>query len=539
MRSDREVSRFVTRAVPLIAIAAVLTAAGCGSGDSGPVPPSLSSDQRARIGELLSTPPFDRGSWGILASNTATGEVLLSKNARKLRSGASTTKNFTVAATLGELGPNHDFETPVFRLGPVSDGVLRGDLVLQASGDLTMGGRDEGGGKVAYTGFDHMDSNELPGPAELTPQDPLAGLDRLAGQVAESGIEEVRGDVTIDDRLWKSTLVGKEVVSPIIINDNAIDITLTPGEPGQVATAEIRPQTSAYRIKVETQTGPPGSTLDPQVGELEGRTVTVGGSIPADSDPVVQIFRSPDPAYFGRTLFIEALERQGIAVRARTRAPNRAGGLPDFDQVAESPRVAVLTSPPVSEFAKLILKVSHNLGANTAPFWLAVQDGRRTFEAGMELIREYTLRAGVPARQFVLEDGQGLEGNRFSPLAMVTLLKYAADQAYGEDFRNAMPVKGVDGIPDRPEDDPGTGNVVAKNGLLGGLNDQGEIEVQAMALAGYAGEGESQVAFDVVVNGVPILPNGQSSDDPEKLTAAFTRFGPLEGITTEFYLAGQ
>jgi D-alanyl-D-alanine carboxypeptidase len=119
---------------------------------------------------------------------------------------------------------------------------------------------------------------------------------------------------------------------------------------------------------------------------------------------------------------------------------------------------------------------------------------------------------------------------------MVDLLRYVAGRPYGEAFLRALPVKGVDGLPEDPEADPATGHVFAKNGLLGGLAD-GRPIVQAMALAGYAGTGADQIAFDVVVNDVPILPDGRSSLDPEKLVAAFTRFGPLEGITTQLYLA--
>ncbi|MGC1165321.1 MAG: D-alanyl-D-alanine carboxypeptidase, partial [Solirubrobacterales bacterium] len=221
-----------------------------------------------------------------------------------------------------------------------------------------------------------------------------------------------------------------------------------------------------------------------------------------------------------------------------TVADNRAGELPPFAAVARRPRVAQLTSPPVSELVKLILKVSHNLGANTEPFWIAVQaGGPPTFRAGMQRIRAYARRAGVPAGQAVLTDGQGLPGNRISPLAMVDLLRYVAGRPYAEDFRQALPVKGVDGLPEHPERDPATGHVFAKNGLLGGLDANDEVIVQAMALAGYAGTGPNQIAFDVVVNDVPILPSGKSSLDPDKLIAAFTRFGPLEGITTQVYLA--
>ena len=50
--------------------------------------------------------------------------------------------------------------------------------------------------------FDHDDANALPGIATLTPEDPLAGLDDLAAQIAASGIRRVAGDVVIDDRLW-------------------------------------------------------------------------------------------------------------------------------------------------------------------------------------------------------------------------------------------------------------------------------------------------------------------------------------------------
>lgn len=525
----------------LAAAVAVLTlglAAAAGpSGAAQPASPTLSPAQLREIERLMATPPFQRGTWGLLAVDVDTGTPLFERNVGRRFLAASTTKNFSSAATLDGLGPNYRFRTPVVRLGAVRGGTLRGDLVLRASGDLTMGGRALPGGRVAYTGFDHTDANELPGPATLTPQSPLAGLDRLARQVRASGIRKVAGDVVVDDRLWRERRVGKEVVSPIVVNDNMIDVTLTPTRPGRRVKAKIRPRTKAYAIDVRTRTGTRGSAVAPRVISRNGRFV-VAGSIPAGIDPVVQVARVPDPAFFARTLFVEALRRAGVAVEARTVADNLAGELPPFNRVAKRPRVALLTSPPVSEFVKLILKVSHNLGSNTQPFWLAVEaGGPHTFRAGMQRIRAYARRAGVPARQAILSDGQGLHGNEISPRAMVALLMHVAKQPYAEAFRRALPIKGVDGPPENPERDPGSGHVFAKNGLLGGLGRDDRPIVQAMALAGYAGSGSDALAFDVVVNDVPILPNGRSSFDPDELIAAFTRFGPLEGITTQLYLA--
>ena len=114
-------------------------------------------------------------------SDLDTGKVLYEQNATRCSTPRRRPRTFTSAATLDRLGKNHRFRTPVVRLGDVSaSGTLRGRLALVASGDLTMGGRALPNGGVAYTGFDHMDANEVPGHATLTPQNPLAGLDSLA-----------------------------------------------------------------------------------------------------------------------------------------------------------------------------------------------------------------------------------------------------------------------------------------------------------------------------------------------------------------------
>ncbi|HLM30785.1 MAG TPA: D-alanyl-D-alanine carboxypeptidase/D-alanyl-D-alanine-endopeptidase [Solirubrobacterales bacterium] len=497
----------------------------------------LTDSELTQIQSLMATPPFDLAVWGMSVSDLDTGKVLYEQNADSLFYTASTTKNFTSAATLDRLGKNHRFRTPVVRLGDVSaSGTLRGRLALVASGDLTMGGRALPNGGVAYTGFDHMDANEVPGHATLTPQNPLAGLDSLARQVRRSGVKRVAGDVVIDDRLWRARMVGHEVVSPIVINDNAIDITMRPGKVGGPVRAQTRPSSAAYDIDVRVKTVGQDDPTDVVVHEAHGHTVRVTGTLAAGSKPFVQIFRVPDPAYFARSLFVDALRRAGVRVDAPTVAPNRAGRLPARGTVAGGPRLARLISPRLSEFVKLIQKVSHNLGANTVPFWLSAQKGRSSLGRGMRMIRDYARQAGVPADQFELVDGQGGPGNRISPGAMVTLLRYVQGQKYAKAFYDALPIKGVDGIPMDPELDPATGHVVQKNGVNGAEDAEGRLEVQSMALAGYVTAGERRLAFDVVVNHVPIFgPDGQHSEDPAALVAAFTRFEPLEAITSLLY----
>ena len=530
----------------LAAVAVLCVPASTSASGPSPARPSdlepalpLSAGTIDQIESLMATPPFDQGIWGLQVNDVATGEKLFGLNTDRQFQAASTTKNFTTAATLDALGKNHRFRTPVVHTGRVSrSGVLRGKLVLEASGDLTMGGREKPDGSVDYTGFDHSDSNEVPGPATLTPQDPLAGLNDLARQVKRSGIDRVRGDVVIDDRLWKQQLVNHEVISPIIINDNMIDISMTPTTPGEPVETTTRPATAAYEIDVQARTVAAGQPLAVHVGEVHHGKVVVSGQIPVDADPhsVVQVLRVPRPAYFARSLFFDALRRAGVRVDAERVGPNRSGRLPARRKLVNKPADARRVSPPVSEFVKLISKVSHNPGANTAPFWIGVAAGNPTLAGGMREIRAYARRAGIPAGQFSLIDGQGSPDNKFTPAAMIDLLDYVHDQPYGRTFLRALPVKGVDGLPEDPELDPATGHVFQKNGVNGALDADDNIEVQAMALAGYARAGQRLLSFDLVVNHVPVLdPEGHPSDAPEDLVAAFTRFQYHEAITSLLY----
>ena len=85
-------------------------------------------------------------------------------------------------------------------------------MILVAKGDLTMGGRDQGNDTLAISNFDHNDANNLK-VGVLTAPNPLRGLDRLAKQVAASGITKISGDVIIDDRLFKPFRVPNGICS--------------------------------------------------------------------------------------------------------------------------------------------------------------------------------------------------------------------------------------------------------------------------------------------------------------------------------------
>ncbi len=297
-------------------------------------------------------------------------------------------------------GPDHKFETPVYRRGEVKDGRLHGDLILVAQGDLTLGGRTTADGKMAFKDHDHIYANFPSGSeSEVTDTDPLAGLTALAKQVKEAGITHIDGEVMIDDRLFaksRGSGSGPDVVTPIVVNDNLIDILITPADKaGSPAVVKMRPQTSLIQMDAQVTTGPEKGRQEILLEAVGPNRFTVRGQVRAHSQPLVRIYPVDDPAVFARALFIEALRREGIAVAASPLAPPE-GDLPEKEGYGKLTRVAVYQSPPFRELIKVTLKVSHNLYANTLPLLVAAKNGKRTLAEGMQLQRRFLADLGVP-----------------------------------------------------------------------------------------------------------------------------------------------
>jgi serine-type D-Ala-D-Ala carboxypeptidase/endopeptidase (penicillin-binding protein 4) len=101
-----------------------------------------------------------------------------------------------------------------------------------------------------------------------------------------------------------------------------------------------------------------------------------------------------------------------------------------------------------------------------------------TVEGGLEVLRGFLNKVGISDDQYIFYDGSGLSRqNLVTPHAVVQLLRYAQTQPWGESFRDALPVAGVDGsLADRFKSITAQGRVYGKTGSLGGVK----------TLSGYA-----------------------------------------------------
>jgi D-alanyl-D-alanine carboxypeptidase/D-alanyl-D-alanine-endopeptidase (penicillin-binding protein 4) len=486
-----------------------------------------------RIATILSTPDLARGFWGIEVVSLKTGKVLYSQNPDKLFTPASNTKLFTTAAALALIGPDYSFHTTVETTGMLDKhGRLTGDLVLVGRGDPNLSGRE-----LPYALRTERNNH------------PIQVLEQLADALVQKGVKYVDGDIIADDSYFAFERYGEgwsqddlvwadgAPVSALTINDNVIFVNILPADRvGERAFVSINPFADYYRIDNRIITTPTGTGRKIFINREPGSIVlTLWGNMPLDDAGANEALAIEDPAEFAAVLFRQLLETRGIVVygRQRTRhtelaslstftvtatAPARGGDEPSRALQNQPLVLASYQSKPLIDDVRVINKVSQNLHAEILLRLLGREKGTAgTVEGGLEVLRGFLNRAGVPADQYLFYDGSGLSRqNLVTPHAVVQLLRYAASQPWAASFRDTLPVAGVDGSLSERFKNLAQGRVYGKTGSLGGVK----------ALSGYTTtDSGEQVAFSILSNNFN-LPDKRVTDSIDSIVGAILDDGP-------------
>ncbi|MEO3804558.1 D-alanyl-D-alanine carboxypeptidase/D-alanyl-D-alanine-endopeptidase [Nonomuraea sp. B1E8] len=436
---------------------------------------------KAKIEQIMARPEFQGAQWGAEFFALDSGESIYELNAGELFVAGSSSKVFVGGTAMLAFGADRRFATRVYRTGPVRGGVLKGDLVLVAGGDLLLSGRLRRSGSMLLPDPDHTYS-ATPGAGPIG-GDPLQELRRLAAQIAGAGVKRVEGRVLVDTSLFRegSEKLANNVtatISPIMVNDNVVDVTVKPGpRSGRPAVLRISPRTDYVRIvnKVQTIAAADAASARPLTftGDERhsdgSRTATLTGDIPADSEGLFRAYFVPEPAVFAEFLFTKVLGQAGVRVQSEK------AGTDGRKLIAE------YVGPALPQQLKPMLKVSSNLHTETFPYLVgavAGGDADNAKAAGQRIRREIFTKAGLdPAPA-------GAADNNYTPRYFTRFLAYMARQPHFHDYRDALPIMGKDGsLADVQPDSPAAGHVYAKTGTsMGGPSGAGMVR---KALAGY------------------------------------------------------
>ena len=480
------------------------------------------STLEARLQAVMSRPEFAHSTFGIEFYSLDSGKVLFQLNPDKLLVPGSTTKLLTEGTVLELLGGDYRFHTRVYRTGPIKKGgVLEGDIVLHASGDPNLSDRIQPDGTLAYETMDHS----YGGPDSKGLGDPLLVIKQLAQQIADTGIRRVKGRVLVDVNLFPEgdrELGTNVVISPVVVNDNVIDVIASPGEKeGAPVILQVSPRTAYAQILNQATTGKADSTASlnytaEKLNPNGTRSVTLTGTFPLGKAAEMVSYAVPEPSRFAAVVLAEALNANGLKVAI---APT--GSTPDFKALAAHYKpenlIAEHVSPPVKEDVKITLKLSQNLHASMGPFLLGAllaHKDKEIDQAGFDLEREFLQKAKMDLTAASQSDGAG--GNAFfTPDFMLRYLAFMSTRKDFDDFHRALPILGRDGTLSKIQvNSPAAGQVQAKTGtydVYDALNKN--MLITGKGLSGYVQtiRGE-HLAFSAYVNMV-----AAPMDDPDAI----------------------
>jgi D-alanyl-D-alanine carboxypeptidase/D-alanyl-D-alanine-endopeptidase (penicillin-binding protein 4) len=399
----------------------------------------------------------------VLVADAATGETLYALNDEKYFVPASNMKLFTTALALSKLGIDYRFQTTLEMRGTLSTGgVLSGDLFFVGRGDPNLSNR-----KFPYNLKEEFDG---------APEKVLA---ELADALVAKGVTEIKGDVVGDDSYfprepypdgWE---IGDMVweygaaISSIVIDDNTVALTLTPGLlAGDAVQAEIAPATPDFYVENDVVTSAVDVKSDLTLTREPGaQLVVVRGTLPANSTPRKLVLAVHEPALHAATVLSKLLTDRGVKITGNPRAVH----LPEAP--AETPRaiLAEHLSIPLGDSVKLVNKISQNLHTEMLLRTAARQSGMWTKpEDLMKFPLDFYAAAGIAPDDVIQTDGSGLSRHDLvTPRAVVALLKYAQAQPWFARYFESLPVAGVDGtLEDRMRTTIAAGRIHAKTGSV-------------------------------------------------------------------------
>jgi D-alanyl-D-alanine carboxypeptidase/D-alanyl-D-alanine-endopeptidase (penicillin-binding protein 4) len=427
------------------------------------------------------TPPLNRYLMGILSqevppnvavsiqvADLESGKILMERNADTPLVPASTMKVVTSAAALQVLNPDFTFVTDVLAEGLKS--ASAGTLFLKGYGDPYLVNEE---------------------------------LFALTRSVRERGLQEVRGNIVVDDSYFlpeppldeNEKLGARSYHAPysaLSLNFNSIKVTVTPGSrPGKPATVTLDPESGYASVKgtVKTVAGDRSGSVSiskeprPDGGEF----IVVQGEIGSNATPKGRYVNVTHPSLYTGEVFKAFLAKEGVKVEGRVvrgTVPSTAASYYEFH------------SRPLGSIVYWLNKFSNNFMAEQIGMTMgaAVYGAPGTREKGLAVIRRYLQSCGVNESCYSLSEASGLSRhNRLSASALVrVLLEAHRDFAYNAEFEASLGVAGADGTLKEKFSEPALRRKIrGKTGTLRGVN----------ALTGYAVSKDGRrFAFAVIAN---------------------------------------
>ncbi|MGA2775965.1 MAG: D-alanyl-D-alanine carboxypeptidase/D-alanyl-D-alanine-endopeptidase [Steroidobacteraceae bacterium] len=390
-----------------------------------------------------------------------TGRPVISQNPLIVRSPASTLKAVTTFASLDVLGPAYTWHTRALASGPIVDGVLEGDLVLQGGGD------------------------------------PYLTLERwwsFAHQLRGTGLRAIHGDVVVDDSAFappaedpgafdgRPNRAYNAAPSALMVNFQSIQFHVAPNAEQRRVDIVADPNLSNLVVdnRVRYTAGRcsgAASRVDFEVSAPRADRVTFTGRLAAHCAPRELTRVLLTPAEYAYGTFVTLWRELGGSVDGKLHvasAPADARLLLNFDSLS------------LGEIVRLTNKYSSNVMARHLLLTLGQErfGAPATVAKGIAAIDAWALQRSIDLGDVEIDNGSGLSRSaHISVAAMAAVLRAAYRSPVAPEFVASLPLAGRDGTLRTRMNDSPLGSVRLKTGHIDGVS----------GVAGYVTGGSGKV----------------------------------------------
>ena len=433
-----------------------------------------------------------KARWGVFVISPKDGRVLYARNADKSFTPASNMKVYTTAVALDLLGGDYRWRTSVYaHKQPDANGVIDGELVLYGRGAPDLISKPKG---------------DAP------------SLTKLADQLYQAGVREVRGDIVGDASYFRGELFGLgwqwndlqwyfgAEPSALSIDENSIQVTMSPArKKGESANVIVTPNQNFVRLKNDATTAEHDAITT--VGIIRGlsdNNVHVWGGFPVGGQAFSAFLSVHEPSLWAATLFKQALIARGIKVNGDVRSHDFRAAEKDRFDPQKAVELTFEDSESLAEIVRRTNKESNNLFAELILRTLGKERGssapdpesrknavRGDDEAGTAVVRGWLESKGIATRSISIRDGSGLSRlDLVTPETTVRLLSAMTGSRGAVEFHDSLPNAGHDGtLSSRLKNM--TGRIFAKTGTL----------TYTHSLSGYAMTQRNEVlVFSIMCN---------------------------------------
>ena len=365
-----------------------------------------------------------------------------------LRIPASTMKLVVTAAAWELLGPDFEMKTDLLVDGPVSNGVLEGNLIVVGRGDPAVVGRED-------------------------EEDVLWELRPWCEQLKRLGVAEVKGKVLADVRYFSGPGFHPDwprqsahqwyyaASGALNLNDNCLDLFLGPVSEGEIGffVRPLQPLAKfSNRLKIIKDSKKHLIRIDRKFDEW---SVVISGAFFQGAQKQKFHVTVPDPAENFVSAFTNLLSTEGISVSGES------------IDLGGSGQVLATISHSLKSRSAVLLKNSQNLYADSVFRVLGKElGGEGSFLVAKTTLMNWALQNFTQSDPLIFQDGSGLSRqNRLTSRFLLDVLGRVIAQDWGADFTEQLAVGGVDGTLRKRLGQSGLkGRVFAKTGTLTGVS---------------------------------------------------------------------